>query len=106
MIRYAIIPYPIQKYPKLIFLAIRSKNSIVKYPTKKLITVVIIIKKILKDPKTEPLLRKISTKIDAIATGTDIKKLNFSALSWLYFSNKIVDTVTPEREIPGSIETP
>lgn len=95
-----------QKYPKLILRAILNKNSIVKYPTTKLTIVVIRIVRISKVPKIEPSLNKISTNIEAIATGTDIKKLNLRALSWSYFSNKIVPTVTPERDIPGKIETP
>ncbi len=95
-----------QKYPKLIFLAILSKNSIVKYPTKKLTIVVNRIVKMSKVPKIEPSFNTISTNIEAIATGTDIKKLNLRASSWSYFSNKIAPIVMPERDIPGRIETP
>ena len=54
----------------------------------------------------DPPPKIISTIIEAIATGTDIKKLNLRALSWSYFSRRIDDTVTPEREIPGKIENP
>ncbi len=95
-----------QKYPKLIFRATLNKSSMVKYPIRKLTNVVIRIVRMSKVPKIEPSLNTISTNIEAITTGTDIKKLNLSASSWSYFSNKIVPTVTPERDIPGNIETP
>ena len=58
-----------------------------------------------KIPKMEP-PNKISTIIEAIATGTDIKKLNFKACSCSYFCKRMVDTVKPEREIPGRIAQP
>ena len=95
-----------QKYPKLIFFAKRSNNSIVRYPIKKLVKVVMIIVIKSKVPKIEPLPNITSTIIEAIATGTDIKKLNLRALFCSYFSNIIEETVTPEREIPGKIENP
>ena len=77
-----------------------------KYPTKKVTNVTLIINKGSRIPRIEPPPKNKSTIIEAIATGTDIKKLNRNAVFWLYFSNRIIETVTPEREIPGRIETP
>ena len=94
-----------QKYPKLTFLDILSNNSIVKYPTAKLITIT---KEIIigSSAKIDPSPKIKSTATDATTTGTDIKKLNFNALSCSYFSPNMVDTVTPDRKMPGRIANP
>ena len=59
-----------------------------------------------KIPKTEPSPKRMSTPIEAIITGTDIKKLRTSAFSCLYRSNSILDTVNPDLEMPGNMEIP
>lgn len=70
------------------------------------ITVMISIVKGSRTPKIDPPPNKTSTIIDAKATGTDIKKLNFKASFCSYFSKSIAEIVNPEREMPGNIENP
>ena len=77
-----------------------------RYPITKLIAVVTKIVKMSKVPKTEPPPKRTSTPMFAITTGADIKKLRFNDWSWLYFSNRIVETVNPEREMPGRMAIP
>jgi hypothetical protein len=71
----------IQKYPKLTLRATLKRISMVRYPIKKLTAVITKIVKISKLPNIEPSPKIISTPIDAIITGTDIKKLRLRDLS-------------------------